>query len=318
MAKGIFLYKYTEKSQPEMMEKYYIDEIESKIDISNSLLTKIAEKHKIYDNLSAGLKRSLSYRTEDRKYFSIYIAKTQNDDNILLNFILDITESTEPFSISTGEMKRSIKDSIEKGEIQLQEVLKNILSSRNQLVEDIGDPQRIKERLVIKANKMIDEEKIDEAQKLLKRADEIPPKIADLVKKGNEAFSNDDLKAAQKLYDEAANLATKINQSSMNELLKRKARRAEEIPKFNKNWSQLYDKLSKLLKKIEKRETTFYLEPINQVNRAIEISDMLEDDETISTLQKLEDLLQKGESLTKRIEDVNTEIKQIMDSLKEN
>ena len=320
MANGVFLFKDSGNRNFEVISKYFISGLKSEIDLSTDILNKIAKKHEIYIGSSRS-KRVLSYRTENVKFFSIFLGSLDVEGNIkeksaFLNFILDLAESVEPFSIMIQDMKNTIFSHLEEGSSALDEILKSILDNRNQLVDDVQDPQRITERLVTKANKLLDDGEFEKAQKLIKRAKEIPPKIASLVKRGNEAFDAKDLKSAQKSYNDAAGLAQKINQNAMYQLLVKKANRAREIPKFNKNWIQLYDQLSKLLKKMDKRESAFYLEPINRVNKAIEISDMLEDDETISDLQILEDLLQKGDEMSKELDGVDSDIKLLLKKLK--
>ncbi len=320
MANGVFLFKDSGNRNFEVISKYFIGDLESEFDLSTEILNKIAKKHLIYIGSSRS-KRILSYRTENVKFFSIFLGSLDAEGNIeeksiFLNFILDLAESVEPFSIMIQDMKNTILSNLEEGSSALDEVLKLILDNRNQLVDDVQDPKRITERLVTKANKLLDDEEFEKAQKLIKRAKEIPPKIASLVKRGNDAFDAKDLKSAQKSYNEAAGLAQKINQNAMYQLLVKKANRAREIPKFNKNWIQLYDHLSKLLKKMDKRESAFYLEPINRVNKAIEISDMLEDDDTITDLQILEDLLQKGDEMSKDLDDVDSDIKDLLKKLK--
>jgi hypothetical protein len=101
----------------------------------------------------------------------------------------------------------------------------------------------------------------------------------------------------------------------MSELLKTMAERAADIPKYMKDWAQNLTKIAKPLKKMEKREKGFYLEPKDIVNEAIDISDILEDDQKIQLLQDLERLINKGDSLSKELDEVDSQINKILEKL---
>jgi len=310
MASGILIFKISGNTRPEVIGDYNGDGMDS------NLIRKIANKHLIYGEESKP-KDMLSYRTEDRKYFSIFLMKTDNNENVYLVFILDRNESVEPFSIMITELRQFIKLSLNKPSSVLKDTLEHILGERNELKEDVIDVKRLQERIVSKANELLDEKNFDKTQEMIKRANEIPPKIAYLCKKADEAFYvQKNYRQAQRYYKEASNLAEKIKQTPIVKLLEQKATRAEEIPQFIKNWAITYDQILKPLKKIDKRDYSFYLKPIKLINRAIEISDFLEDDKTIEDLQKLADYLERATDLTEELESIDEKIMELLTKIK--
>ena len=310
MATGILIFKIVGNTRPEIIIKYNEDGFDT------NLARKIASKHTIYGEESKP-KDVLSYRTNKNKYFSVFITKTESDEYLYLVFILDKNESIEPFSIMISELRQFIRLSMQKSDSVLKDSLIHILKERNDLIQDVDDVKRLQERIVSKANALLDEKNFEKSQEMIKRANEIPPKITYLVKRGDEAFyKQKNYRQASRHYKEASVLAKKINQAPITKLLEQKAKRAEEIPQFVKNWSITYDQIVKPLRKIEKRDNSFYLKPIKLIDRAIEISDYLEDDKTIEDLQKLADYLERANTLTKELDSLNVKIKDVIKKVK--
>jgi tetratricopeptide (TPR) repeat protein len=216
-----------------------------------------------------------------------------------------------------SEMRQFIKLSMEKSDSVLKDSMIHLLKERNDLMQDIDDVKRLQERIVSKANALLDEKNFQKTQEMIKRANEIPPKITYLVKRGDEAFYiQKNYRQASRHYKDASNLAEKINQAPITKLLEKKAKRADEIPQFIKTWSLTYDQIVKPLRKIEKRNTSFYLKPIKLIDRAIEISDYLEDDKTIEDLQKLADYLERANSLSVELKSLDKKIKDVIKKVK--
>ncbi len=306
MASGVLIFKIAGSNRPDIIIKYQADEFDT------NLARKISNKHIIYGDESKP-KDMLSYRTADHKYFSIFLTKTETNENMYLVFELDPNESVEPFSIMLSEMRQFIRLSLNKNDSVLNDAIKHILEERNELIQDVSDVERLQKRIVSKANELLDEKNFEKTQEMIKRANEIPPKIANLCKKGDEAFyQQKNYRQAQRNYKEASNLAKKINQPPITKLLEHKAKRAEAIPQFVKNWSLTYDQIVKPLRKIEKRDYGYYLKPIKLIDRAIEISDYLEDDKTIEDLQKLADFLEHANDLTEELDIINGKIKDVL------
>jgi tetratricopeptide (TPR) repeat protein len=310
MASGVLIFKIAGNSRPEIIVKHNDNGFDT------NLARKIASKHAIYGDESKP-KDVLSYRTDKYKYFSVFISKTEPKEYTYLVFILNRNESIEPFSIMISEMRQFIKLSMEISDSVLKDSMIHLLKERNDLMQDIDDVKRLQERIVSKANALLDEKNFQKTQEMIKRANEIPPKITYLVKRGDEAFYiQKNYRQASRHYKDASNLAEKINQAPITKLLEKKAKRADEIPQFIKTWSLTYDQIVKPLRKIEKRNTSFYLKPIKLIDRAIEISDYLEDDKTIEDLQKLADYLERANSLSVELKSLDKKIKDVIKKVK--
>jgi tetratricopeptide (TPR) repeat protein len=310
MASGVLIFKTVGNSRPEIVVKHNSDGFDT------NLARKIANKHVIYGEESKP-KDMLSYRTDDYKFFSIFITKSEQNEYYYLVFVLDRNESVEPFSIMISDIRQLLKMSMDKSNSTLEDSIKHILKQRNELIQDVSDVKRLQERIVSKANELLDEKNFDKTQEMIKRANEIPPKIAYLCKRADESFyTQKNYRQAQRQYKDASILAKKINQIPIVKLLEQKAKRAESIPQFVKNWSITYDQIVKPLKKIEKRDNSFYLKPIKLIDRAIEISDFLEDDNTIGDLQKLADYLERANNLADELESIDVKIQEVLKKIK--
>jgi len=319
MAFGIFLFSDKDSESAKLIAKYLSPKAEP-VEITAELLNKISLKHDVFSN-SANPRKMLSYRHDSVKFFSSYVEKRKTEEHVFVVFVLNLKESSEPFSIMMGELKQSLSVALDayqtdKNINKIQDILKQALDSRNEWVDDLKETKRIQEKIVQKANKLLDDANFESAQSLIKLAKEIPPKISDMVNRGDEAFGQANYRVAQKLYSDAADLSDKISQNAIAQLLRKKATRADEIPKFTKTWALLYDQICKPLKKMDKREVNFYMDPSPTVNQAIEVSDMLEDDNTIYELEKLDDLLHKAEQLSKELDKTDVEIKKTLEKLR--
>lgn len=311
MATGILIFKIVGNNRPEVFVEHNSDGFDT------TFARKIASKHIIYGEESKP-KDMLSYRTAEHKYFSIFITKTEKNESFYLVFILNRNESIEPFSIMINDIRQLIKMSMNKSDSILEDTIKHILKERNDLIQDVSDVKRLQERIVSKANELLDEKNFEKTQEMIKRANEIPPKIIYLCKRGDDAFYVEkNYRQAQRHYKEASILAKKINQTPITKFLEQKAKRADEIPQFVKNWAITYDQIVKPLRKIEKRNTSYYLKPIKLIDRAIEISDYLEDDKTIEDLQKLADYLERANALSEELESLDVKIKDVIMKIKE-
>ena len=74
MAKGVFLFKDSDGEEPSLITKYISPDQKGIGDIDADLLYKISQKHGMTENTS-NIQDTLSYRTSESKYFSIYIWK---------------------------------------------------------------------------------------------------------------------------------------------------------------------------------------------------------------------------------------------------
>lgn len=313
MAYGIFLFEDEDSKDAELIKKVLVDDIEDKSLPTIDLLNRISLKHNVFGD-QEHIRKQISYRSGQYKYFSILIDQEVNLF-MFLGFILDSTESSEPFSIKLPSTIELVKMGLKKGEKTITTILAKVLKERNSIVEEIHNQKLIEKKISAKANILLDNGEFEKAQDLIKLAKDIPPKLTDAVRKGDEAFKEGKYRRAERAYSAAADLAEEINEIGMMEVLLKKAERAERVPKYDKDLSKTMKQISKPLKNIDKREKGFYLQPMNDIQDAIEISDTLEEDETIRQLQELEDLLEKADELSKQLNDVDSRINFILEKL---
>ena len=316
MSNGIFLFKINESNEASLISKYFLPELkemDEKFTINSNLLNRIASKHGDINDPST-LKNELSLRFHGMKFYSVFMVE-KKDENYYLTFILDSKESSEPYSITTDVMSQLISISLDKKDSVKLDIIKQILSERNELVLLIRNTEKIQKIISKQANDLLDDGNFESAQDLIKIAKEIPPKIFEAVTKGDNMFHAKNYRVAQKSYEDAANLAKKINQDSIRKLLLKMAKRAEDIPKYTKTWNNLYGQMTKFYKKIDKHVNIPYSEPLNVIDNSMIIMEALENDENIAILEELEELLMQQIENAKKMVESNKQIKELINNL---
>ncbi|MHA1339221.1 MAG: hypothetical protein ACTSRZ_03995 [Promethearchaeota archaeon] len=321
MALGIFFVERMNDINMNILAKYFIPKVDQK-KIENAIdlavLNQLPFRHGL-DNNKNDIKQTISYRTDSIKLFSIFLDKldeSKENYSYFLIFILEKKESLEPYSIMIDEVKELLKLKINLPEKQIQELLKNILEVRQELFKLIRERNLIEKKISNRANQLLDKGDFESAQELIKHAKTIPEKLSMLVRKGDDASSSKNYRLAAKYYGDAANLAKKIQENEMQQLLLKMEQRMQEIPNYKKNWEQIISNIIKPFKKLSKRERGIYLEPIAPLNQAIQISDILEDDQMIDDLKQLEFLLKKASKLSLELNQIDDKILEIIEKLK--
>lgn len=313
MAYGIFLFEDADSKDAKLIKKVLLEEIKGESIPTISTLNKISLKHNVFGD-QEHIRKHVSYRSGDYKYFSMLI-DSSDSSFIFLGFILEFKETSEVFSIKLPSTTELIKIGLNKGDSTLKKILTEILAERNSILEEIHNIKLIEKKISSKANVLLDNGKFEKAQSLIKLAKEIPPKLVEAVNKGDSAFNEGKFRRAQRSYEDAAELAEEISEIGMMEVLQKKAHRAESVPAHVKDLSKTLKSINRPLKKIDKREKGFYLEPINDIEDAIAIADTLEDDVTIDQLQELEDLLEDADEISKKLNDIDNQIRILLTKL---
>ncbi|MBD3350074.1 MAG: hypothetical protein GF364_01130, partial [Candidatus Lokiarchaeota archaeon] len=146
MANGLILFKDKDSSNAIIVSQYIVDEKSGSVKISGNLLNKISVKHGVFGD-SGGIRTTLSYRTEESKYLSVYITDNDKEEFYFLVFLLDRDESAEYFSVMTPEMQGILTVALNKGSKAIKGLLQKFLVERNQLKDLIRNKQKIEKKI---------------------------------------------------------------------------------------------------------------------------------------------------------------------------
>lgn len=316
MAFGILLFEIDGEQNISVLSKYFIDGENKEIADNLDLLKYIAKKHGMLSG-ETDLKSVHSHRTDGLKLFSIYISEPNSDKKGFIVFVLDKSEQNEPYSVMIAQLKDIISIAKTKGKSLLDSTLKQVLENRIELSALPYQKEQIQKKLSNVANKLLDEGNFEKAQEYIKLAQEVPTKLTDLVIKGDNLLKNKNYRGAAKAYSDASSLANKINQSGLAELMRKKAAKASEIPKYNKSKLLYLNQIEKGLSRLNKRiSSNVYRDPINSIDGLLNIADVLENDEEIAVLQELIDILEDSDLKYQEILDGDKKIKELFSKLK--
>ncbi len=191
----------------------------------------------------------------------------------------------------------------------LNSTIKKIFEQSLDLEEKLRDPKLVKERIIKKTNKLLDDGNFQRAQELIALAEKIPDRLAVAVKSGDVALKKENYKQAEKSYKQAADLANEISEPEMEAALLLKAEKAKTFPGLQKDQKSAILKLEKPFSSLDKRVRSVYRVGLDAIDDAIKISDKLEDDPTIQSLKELEELTEEAKELSRDLDAIDSKIR---------
>jgi len=302
MPLGIFLYEIDESFGPNLLAEYYIKEI----GITKEILKNLGDNHFKKSDLNY-----VTYTQDDLKYYSKEI-KLDEKLSIYLGLITTSGEFIDSFIAIFDEIEAKIVENFSKDKEKLKSLLKEILHSRIELNEKLKEPKLIREKLNERIKDLLDEERIQEARNLIDLGEIIPDEIAQSVKIAEELFESQDYKNAKKHYVKAAELAKKIEELEIHKVLEEKAKTAENYPTYLRERDEAYKNLKYILSEIDSKKDGYYLQAIDIINKAVELSEKLDDDLIITDLNELINLCKNCSNLSENIRQNDEIIKNLL------
>ncbi|MHA1765130.1 MAG: hypothetical protein ACTSWX_08025 [Promethearchaeota archaeon] len=290
----------------EIINEYFAD----KKDKPNNELIDVIMKSFI---ATATLK-DLNFRAFPYKFYIVPLKQQKDIIKYCTIYILDIFESLEIVKIHPTEIQDSILENIS-NKIALTNRIRNIYIEKNNILEKVEKVDVLKNEIGSTANKLIDEGKYEDAQKIIKLAKEIPSKLVNTYSKSKKEVKGGHFKNAEKNLRDAFNLAKKINDEGLKAYLELKIETVKRIPSYQKEVKSKYSSISKKLLKYN----TFipYSSQIPKLHRCMELLDKLEEDDQIDQITDLEKLLVEAQQYVRSLRDIDRQIKQITKLLKE-
>ena len=195
----------------------------------------------------------------------------------------------------------------------MQLLLKKNLNSFLSLLEKLEEPKIIKEAINEKTKKMLDEGKLQEARELIDLGERIPDKLSQEIKLASGYYDNGMFKKAKKSYLKAADLAEKIQETEIVEFLRKRAQNVANLPDILKTLEAMNKAIRKGLDDIEVRKVSIYERVTPLIEKNINLSNSLEDDDLAKIF---EELIKNCTRAARKAEELNNLNKEIIKLLK--
>jgi hypothetical protein len=307
MPSAIFLYEMDPSFGPNILAEYYLD-IDEKV--PPNILKKFSEKHKNKEFLDA------TARKESTLYYSRKVnAESLQKNNLYLGFILREGEDLISLKSLFQKFEEAIIQNFTSDKTKMSEVLKNTLNSALSLMEKLKEPTIVKETINEKTKKLLDDEKLQEARELIDLGEEIPEKLSEEVRLGEQFLSEKLYKKAKKSFLKAAELAAKVQEEEIEIFLKNKAEQVGNFPDLIKESEELRKELEKVFSELETNRLYLYGDLAEPIDRLLYLSNTFGEDEFINTLTELKKHAHNATQLAKELFRLDKKIKELFDKI---
>lgn len=228
---------------------------------------------------------TLNIRLYPLKYFVFPI---NAERSLLLIYILDAKESLEIVQIYPEQTIQAIEESMQNSN-ELKVQLEKLFTNRNKILEKLENAQVLQEDIGSSANKLIDANKFDEAQDLIKLAKTIPEKMNTSYLKSKQEGRMKNYRQARKYLSDCLNYAQKIEDLDLQKYLEKKIDVYTKIPQYEKDLKSLVSSFSKELGKTI--DLPSYQRQVYKLDKALDLLDKLEEDELIEKMLELSNTL---------------------------
>jgi len=302
---GIFLYEIDKSLGPQVIAEYYTTQEK----VTQEILKIFTEKH-IRKDLS-----DATYRKDNFLFYSSIIQAISDKTNFYLGFILKEDEDFISLKSIFENLEQSVANNFApKDKKKMQLLLKDILTSTINLFEKLKEPKIIKDAINERTKKMLDDGKLQEARELIDLGEKIPEKLSQEMMLAEQALKEKNYRKAKNCYFKAAELAGKIKESEVVDLLKKKGEHVGTIPDLLKTREVINKGIKKSLEDLQgvKLEVDIYDNLVPLVEKNIKLSYSLEDTAQIETLEKLIRLSQNAFKRAQELKDLDEEIIELL------
>ncbi|MHA1336233.1 MAG: hypothetical protein ACTSPW_10885 [Promethearchaeota archaeon] len=294
MPVGIFLYEIVEDFGTQIIADFYTGNVK----ISSDVLKVFIEKHTKKDLSDA------TFRGENFLYYSSILDEKVNGKKLYLGFILRKDEDLISLKSMFNQIEEKIIKNFSLEKRKMQMLLKDIFISILDIMEKLKEPKIIQEKINEKT-----------ARELIELGETIPDQLSNAVKQADANLKNGTYKKAKKYFLQAAELAAKIEEYEIVNILRKKADQCDIIPSIVKERELKNKEIKKILDVINKQEFNYYSEAIPIIEESIKLSNTLEDNELIDFLSDLKNLCLKSDEQSKKLIQLNKQINDLLKKL---
>ncbi len=302
MPRAIILYEIDQSFGPNILADYYLKQDDK---IPTIILKEFSEKH-----VKKGYSDVTIRKDENRFYSNKINAESIDKENLYLSFILQEGEDLISLKSIFKNIETKVIQDFSTDKQKMTEILKNGLNSILSLVQKLQEPKIIKEILNERTKKMLDDSLLQEARELIDLGEEIPEKLADEVKVAEGLLKNKEYRKARKSFLKASELAMLIQEEEITSFLQNKGEQVGKFPDLLKERDNLNKEVEKIAGELEGNKLYLYNLLIDPIDRLIEISNNLEEDELTGELMKFKDNAQIATRLANDLKGLDNKIKE--------
>ena len=303
---GIFLYEIDKNNKStEIIAEYYT----SQEKVTQEILKIFNEKHVRKDLSDA------TYRKDNLLFYSSIIQTISDKNNVYLGFILKEDEDFISLKSIFENLEQTVANNFApKDKKKMQLLLKDILTATVSLFEKLKEPKIIKDAINERTKKMLDEGKLQEARELIDLGEKIPEKLSQEMMFAEQALKEKNYRKAKNCYFKAAELAIKIKELEVVDLLKKKGEHVGTIPDLLKTREVINKGIKKSLEDLQgvKLEVDIYDNLVPLVEKNVKLSYSLEDTSQIEALEKLIRLSQNAFKRAQELKALDEEIIELL------
>ncbi|MHA1930970.1 MAG: hypothetical protein ACW96X_00425 [Promethearchaeota archaeon] len=304
MPRAIILYEIDQSFGPNILTDYYLKQDDK---IPTTILKEFSEKH-----VKKGYSDVTIRKDENRYYSNKVNAESINKDNLYLCFILQEGEDLISLKSIFENIETKVIQDFSTDKQKMSEILKNSLNSILSLVQKLQEPKIIKDILNERTKKMLDDSLLQEARELIDLGEEIPEKIADEVKIAEGLLKNKEYRKAKKSFLKASELAVLIQEEEIASFLQNKGEHVGKFPEFLKERDNLNKEIEKITGELQGNKLYLYDLLIEPIDRLIEISNDLEEEELTGELIKYRNNAQRASRLANELDGLDKKIKSLL------
>jgi hypothetical protein len=302
MPRAIILYEIDQSFGPNILADYYLKQ-DDKIPIT--ILKEFSEKH-----VKKGYSDVTIRKDENRFYSNKLNAESINKENLYLSFILQEGEDLISLKSIFENIETKVIQDFSTDKQKMTEILKNGLNSILSLVQKLQEPKIIKEILNERTKKMLDDSLLQEARELIDLGEIVPEKLADEVQIAEGLLKNKEYRKARKSFLKASELAVLIQEEEIASFLQNKGEHVGKFPDLLKERDNLNKEIEKIVSELEGNKLYLYDLLIEPIDRLIEISSDLEEDELNGELMKFKDNAQRATRFANDLKGLDNKIKE--------
>jgi hypothetical protein len=307
MPRAIILYEIDQSFGPNILADYYLKQDDK---IPTTVLKEFSEKH-----VKKGYSDVTIRKDENRFYSNKVNAESINKENLYLCFILQEGEDLISLKSLFENIEAKVIHDYSPDKNKMVEILKNGLNSILSLVQKLQEPKIIKDILNERTKKMLDENLLQEARELIDLGEDVPEKLADEVKVAEELLKNKEYRKAKKSFSKASELAVLIQEEEIASFLQNKGDHVGMIPDLLKERESLNKEIEKIASELENNKLYLYDLLIDPIDRLIEISNNLEEEELTGELMKFKNNAQRATRLTNDLKGLDNKIKENLNKI---
>ena len=170
--------------------------------------------------------------------------------------VMDKSSPSELFEVDKDIEISMLSNAIAKGKIP--DAMQEVVDNKVHIIEKTKAVKSIFSDVTKKASKLVDDNKLNEYQKLIKLAKDVPEKIIQNIKKGDAALIEKNYRTAERSYREAGDLASSVYEYSLASFLNKKSGKRWRTFRPEREIKNNTNEIQKLIKDVFKRDTSLF------------------------------------------------------------